>query len=301
MHQIRYFVALSDTLNFTRAAERCNVTQPALTRAIQALEAELGGELLRRERALTHLTDLGERMLPLLRQSFESAIAAKSLATAVRKGEVAPLAIAISRTVDAALVAPALRELARAFPGVRLKLLRGSGPEVAEHLKSGEVDLAIAGPLGEAWDRLDCFSLFAEPFELFVGRDHRLARSDAAEFGDLRGERFLRQADCEMASDLLKVLTANGIADAVAHEVATESDLIVLLETGLGIAIIPASVGHSHSLCCVPLNGLDLTRTVAAYCAAGRRRDAVCATLLNLLRAAEWPQFEAGQPLPGAA
>jgi len=59
MHQVRYFLAVAETLNFTRAAERCNVSQPALTRAIQNLEGEFGGLLFRRERNLTHLTELG--------------------------------------------------------------------------------------------------------------------------------------------------------------------------------------------------------------------------------------------------
>ena len=66
MHQIRYFLAVARELNFTRAAEHCNVSQPALTRAIQQLEDEFGGQLLRREGRLSHLTDLGERMLPLM-------------------------------------------------------------------------------------------------------------------------------------------------------------------------------------------------------------------------------------------
>ncbi len=66
MQQIRYFLMLSKTLNFTRAAEACNVSQPALTRAMQLLEAELGGDLIRRERGNSHLTALGQRMLPLL-------------------------------------------------------------------------------------------------------------------------------------------------------------------------------------------------------------------------------------------
>ncbi|MBW8879876.1 MAG: LysR family transcriptional regulator, partial [Asticcacaulis sp.] len=59
MQQVRYFVTLANTLNFTRAAEQCNITQPVLTRAIKALEAEFGGELIRREGKLTRLTDLG--------------------------------------------------------------------------------------------------------------------------------------------------------------------------------------------------------------------------------------------------
>ena len=87
MHQVRYFLALSETLNFTEAALRCNVSQPALTRAIQTLEVELGGELLRRERKLSHLTELGERMLPLMRQCYESALAIRTAAQSIRKGE----------------------------------------------------------------------------------------------------------------------------------------------------------------------------------------------------------------------
>ena len=59
LHEIRYFLALSKTLNFTKAAEMCNVTQPALTRAVQKLEAELGGLLFSRERGNTHQTELG--------------------------------------------------------------------------------------------------------------------------------------------------------------------------------------------------------------------------------------------------
>ena len=58
LQQIRYFLALARLLNFTRAAEQCNVTQPALTRAIQKLELELGGILIHREHQLTQLSDL---------------------------------------------------------------------------------------------------------------------------------------------------------------------------------------------------------------------------------------------------
>ena len=73
MQQIRYFIKLAQTLNFTRAAEECNVTQPALTRAIRALEGELGGDLIRREMRNSHLTELGRRMLPLLQQCYDAA------------------------------------------------------------------------------------------------------------------------------------------------------------------------------------------------------------------------------------
>ena len=80
MHQVRYFLAVSETLNFTRAAERCNVSQPALTRAVKKLEEELGGPLFRRERNLSHLTELGRMMKPHLEQSLAGTIAAMATA-----------------------------------------------------------------------------------------------------------------------------------------------------------------------------------------------------------------------------
>src|SRR6478672_5421208 len=80
MHRVRYFLAVADTLNFTRAAELCNVSQPALTRAIQQPEEELGGLLLRRERKLTHLTDFGGLIQPHLRQVLADAEATKTTA-----------------------------------------------------------------------------------------------------------------------------------------------------------------------------------------------------------------------------
>ena len=144
MHHIRYFLAVAETLNLTKAAERCNVTQPALTRAIKALEGELGGELLRRERALSHLTELGQRMFPMLRNCYETALAAKLLAASIAKSETAPLTVAISHTVPLGRFGPLLRELSRALPGLQLTLRRGSGQEVAECLRSGTAELAIA-------------------------------------------------------------------------------------------------------------------------------------------------------------
>ena len=99
MHQIRYFLAVCETLNFTRAAENCNVTQPALTRAIQKLEEELGGLLFRRERHLTHLTDLGRLMRPQLEQIWQQTEAAKTTAKSFLKLEDAALNVGLMCTI----------------------------------------------------------------------------------------------------------------------------------------------------------------------------------------------------------
>ena len=77
LHQIRYFLALCEELNFTRAAEQCGVAQSSLTRAIKALEIELGGALFHRERANTHLSKLGQKVKPFLEQAYIHAEGAK--------------------------------------------------------------------------------------------------------------------------------------------------------------------------------------------------------------------------------
>jgi DNA-binding transcriptional LysR family regulator len=112
MHQVRYFLAVSRTLNFTRAAEQCNVAQPSLTRAIRQLESELGGDLFRRERPQAQLTELGQRMLPLLRQCYDSAVGARSLASSLKNGEVGALRLALSQGIDINLLLPLAVELA---------------------------------------------------------------------------------------------------------------------------------------------------------------------------------------------
>jgi DNA-binding transcriptional LysR family regulator len=288
MHHIRYFLAVSETLNLTKAAERCHVAQPALSRAIQALESELGGELLRRERALSHLTELGQRMLPMLRQCYETAHAAKMVAASIKNREAAPLSIAVSHTVALNRFITTLRELSRAFPSLQLKMHRGSGSEIAEFLKSGTVELAIAGPLGETWSRLDELPLFEEPFGFVVSRTHRLADRNEVEFKDLAHEKLLINTGCEMVEELKACLEANGILDTATHQVATQEDVLALLKADLGVAIIPIGAVEANEICRIPLKQLNLVRKVSVYTVAGRHRAIACATLFNTLRAADW-------------
>jgi DNA-binding transcriptional LysR family regulator len=288
MHQIRYFLAVSDTLNLTMAAMRCNVAQPTLSRAIKALEAELGGELFRRERTLSHLTELGQRVLPMLRQCYETAVAAKSVAESIRRGGVVPLSLALSHTVGLKPFEPILQELSRAFPGLRLKLHRGSRSEVVDYLKSGTAEMAIAGPLGEAWPRLDAFPLFEEPCDLAVAPTHCLAAKGYVEFKDLASETLLIDIGCEVIEDIRAKLKANGILDPPTHDVTTREDQLALLNANLGVAIITVGAGETHGLRRIPLKQLNLRLTVSVYTVAGRQRGSGCATLLNMLRAADW-------------
>jgi DNA-binding transcriptional LysR family regulator len=288
MQQIRYFLATARTLNFTRAAEECNVAQPSLTRAIQQLELELGGDLFRRERKLSHLTELGQRMLPFMQQCYGMAQGAKSLAGSIKRGEIASLRLGLSHTIDISLLLPLLSELMRAFNGLELKFLRGTGIEVAEKLKQGDAELGIAGPLDQSWARFDVWPLFTEGYSLVVSGNHRLAKAKAVELEELAQERLLARTYCEQAEEIMAVLRSRKINCAHTHELSAERDVLSLLEADIGVAVLPRSVGIPGTLRRVPINDWPINRTVYLYAVAGRPRSSAATTLTKQLRAADW-------------
>ena len=287
MHQVRYFLAVSHTLNFTRAAEECHVAQPSLTRAVKLLEEELGASLFRRERKLTHLTEFGERMLPYLRQCYESAQSAKLLAGSIRTGALAPLNLALSRTVDLAILTPVLMDLAANFPGLTLKFLRGSTEEISEILKKGEAEIAVSGTIRNKWDRLDSWSLFSEQLMLVVPANHPLAQSETIDLSDLNDEPLLTRPYCEDYASSEQILCRDRTALGT-HELATDDDVIKLAEAGFGIGILPASTSLPASLRRKALRGAELERSVYLYNVAGRGRSTACTALMKCLRARDW-------------
>jgi DNA-binding transcriptional LysR family regulator len=290
MHQVRYFLAVARTLNFTRAAEECNVAQPSLTRAIKLLEGELGGDLFRRERPRAMLTTLGERMYPLLKQCYESAQSARALAALISDGEVGALKVAVSSSIELGLILNQVNELRKSFSDIELKILRGTGPQLVEYLKAGEAELAIAASIGAAWDRLDSWKLFDESFDLVFSRGHRLASQECIVLDDLKLERFLLRSHCEKSVDLAEMLRAKGLNADHRHEVFSDQDLIVLLEANIGIGFLPRTVNAPQDLVRASVEDLALNRTVCLYGVAGRQRTPVASTFMKMLRAANWPE-----------
>ena len=164
IYQARYFVAVSRLLNFTRAAQHCHVTQPALTKAIQKLEAELGGELVHRERQFTQLTQLGKIVLPMLESMIDAAEAAQVQANAFRHRKLVPLRIGLPPCVSATLLVEPLAKTAASMPGVRVELVEAPPSELPKLLLKGEISAAIAGYTEPLPDRVDHWLLFEERF-----------------------------------------------------------------------------------------------------------------------------------------
>ena len=291
MHQVRYFLAVARLLNFTRAADECNVAQPSLTRAIKQLEAELGGDLFRRERPAAQLTELGQRMLPLLQQCYEAASGARMLASSFKSGEVGALRIALSHAIDLSLLIPYLDEIKRQFNRLEFRFLRGNSAEVGKYLKDGEAELGIAAELDSDWDRLDTWPLFTEDFDLVMSKRHPLAAHDRIAFDDLRNEQLLLRRYCEHCDRVGNSLREHGVAIDRGHQIGSERDLIELLEADIGISVMPKTSSIPDTLKRASVDGLDSRRTVHLYGIAGRQRTAVASAVMRMLRGADWQQF----------
>jgi DNA-binding transcriptional LysR family regulator len=291
MHQIRYFVAVARELNFTRAAESCNVSQPALTRAIQQLEDELGGQLMRREGKLSHLTDLGERLLPLMLRCQESALAAKSLASSFKVGSAQSLHLALARSIDLGLVTDCLGEIQRRCSSFEFKVLRGSSAEIGESLKKGQADLAIAGPLEGTWDRLDCRPLFEERLALAVAPRHRLAGRNQVTVEDFAGERILLDDACEVAASLAGQLARHARSEGNLLRIGSRQDVLTLIEANLGVGFLSAGPRRRGDLRYIEVDGLDTRREISLYTVAGRQRSAAADAMIKLVRARDWSEM----------
>ena len=161
------------------------------------------------------------------------------------------------------------------------------------YLKRGDAELGLAADLGDEWERLDSWPLFTEDFQIVVNSMHRLANATSVALGDLKEERFVLRTYCESTPMLLDFLRAQGINIERRHETGAESDLIALLEAGVGVALLPRSTKAPETLLRLMVEKLELSRTVYLYGVAGRQRTAVASTLMKMLRACDWSRYAA--------
>ncbi|MBI1170968.1 LysR family transcriptional regulator [bacterium] len=283
MHQIKYFLAVTRTLNFTRAADQCNVTQPSLTRAIQKLEDEFGGLLFNRERSLTHLTELGRMVLPHLEQTYEAAEAAASLASSLGRAEVTPLVIGIARGLQSRALGEVLAAVARALPGLTLDLRNGTSEHLIEAALKGGIDLLLIALPETLHERLETWPLYQQRYEMATWADDGAPRPAAAEAA---GRIWLDCADD--ATALWRAVAGRlGLAPEFRHRVAGPDLAPDLVALRLGHAILPEGT-QAPGLRMVGFRDLELCQTIGLAAVAGRRRGRAAEAVVRAARARAW-------------
>lgn len=297
LHQVRYFLAVASTLNFTRAAEMCNVTQPALTKGVQKLEQELGGQLIYRERQLTHLTDLGKAVLPMLEHALASTEAVRRRAREFQQKEMAPLAIGLAPSISASLVLEPIAEVRKFVPGLDLELREETPDRLVELLLEGEINVALVGDLEAKPERIDDWSLFAERYVAVLAPSHQFADHPAIAMEALREATILDRCNCDVASKLQEHLFPD-VQPHHNHRSGRELHLQHLAAAGFGIVLAPEHMERLPSLKAVPIEGDPIWREVHLLVVQGRRYSPALDAFVKVARLRDWSLHMGSPPQP---
>ncbi|HEX8553703.1 MAG TPA: LysR family transcriptional regulator [Sphingomonas sp.] len=287
MHQVRYFLAVARTLNFTRAAEESNVTQPSLTRAIQKLEEEFGGLLFRRERALTHLTDLGRLMLPHLERAYEAAQAAKTLAKGVGRASVAPLSLGIAAVLRGAHFHESISEVGASLPGFQLKLTTGDAEHLMQDLMRGDIDMLILAEPRNPHERLDVVELFRQVYAVVAPVGHPIAAMEGPALSDLADIAWI-QGDLDIIAEFREHCSRVEVEPDFRHSASSGVEVARMVAAGLGCAILTRDEQLPEGLSFVEIANLEIARRVVLAAVAGRKRSTAGDALIRAVRARSW-------------
>ena len=243
LRHLRYFVVVAEELNLRRAADRLEITQPAVTKQVARLEEQMGVSLFARARhRLAGLTSAGSEFLAEARHildQVEDAILSVQLVADGRSGR-----LRIGLTDDAATVA--LTSILAAFhyrsPNVLVELVELAGPEVLAALEANIVDLALASELRDA-NRFAIEELWRESWSVVLPEDHPLCHKDVVLPADLAGEALALVRSSAQKTFLARLRRFGKKSDwpRVAFRVADRRTAIMLARAGSAIAIAPAS------------------------------------------------------------
>lgn len=287
--QIRYFLVAAETLHFTRAAERCNVSQPALTRAIKKLENELGAPLFRRERNRTHLTDLGRVMrehLSRVDATTQDAVVAARMLLSLEK---APLNVGIMCTIGPARTIPFLSEFQMLHPGIELTLHDVTPRNMTEGLLSGDLDCALLGLTAARHDRFDTVKLYEERMVAIFPPGHRFTPMNRVPLSELSGERYLDRLNCEFRNTFFDLLKERQIDVSVPYRSEREDWIQNMVLQGMGICLIPEYSVTVDELQCRPLTDPELTRNVEMVTVSGHRHSPAVQAFVSEAIGYPWP------------
>ena len=249
LRHLRYFLAVAEALNFTKAAALLRVAQPALSRRVQDLEDEIGVDLLKRSPRGVVLTAEGKLFLDKTRHILKLADESVEQVRALARGEEGELHMGYAPAPTVEILPPALAAFQKAFPRVRVLLHDFSEQELIDGLRNGRLELALmprgAGPQSVG---LEFETLRSYPICVAVAPTHRFARLKTITLEMVATEAmigFNRKDYPEYYVGLDRLFEPLGIKPRVVVECDSSSSLITEIETGRGVAIASPVLRHA--------------------------------------------------------
>jgi LysR family hydrogen peroxide-inducible transcriptional activator len=304
LHQLRYFLSVARTGSFTRAAERCSVSQPSLSQQVQKLERQIGQRLFDRLGHKVALTDAGR----LLLGHAEAILAAVDEAEQRLKDfdplQGGHLTIGALPTIAPYVLPCALQGFLKRCPRVEVNVREDLTRQLVPATVAGELDLAlVALPVDD--EHLEVQTLHTEPLLLALPRGHTLARKKSVTLADVRQERFILLNDIhclgEQVLSFCREQDCQRIA-CVSTQLSTVQSLIAL---GLGVSLLPAMARRadsSGSRVYRPLADVQASRTIAAIWNRNRYHNPAAKQFLAQVRdlAALWQNLDRAAAAPAS-
>jgi DNA-binding transcriptional LysR family regulator len=242
LRHLRYFVAVAEELNFTHAAARLRVAQPALSRQMKDLEEELETPLFERGRAGVQLTRAGktfyQRARNILTQAAEAANEARTAAGLITGS----LVLGFPSGLHLNYLAPVIDAFRKAHPKVEFDYYHGVQGQQVKALREGRLDIAFL-TVPVPTDGLQHQGVWRIPFKVVLPQRHPLARRSSFELADLRGEDFVfctRESRPEFYDEFFRHCANAGFRPRIVKEVGGyPTNMLGLISVGLGLSVLP--------------------------------------------------------------
>jgi DNA-binding transcriptional LysR family regulator len=248
LRHLRYFIGVAEELHFARAATRLGISQPPLSQQIGQLEAELGVKLFDRTSRSVKLTSAGAAFLPEARATLEKANRAVNVAHRASRGELGELNLGFNASAPfVPMIARSIYAFRQAWPDVKLNLTEMGGRKQVAALLDHALDACFVrgSQRPGVCDDIAVTPILRERLFVALRPDHRLARRNELNLGDLAGEPllvYLRDHCAIFTEELFAMLRGAGVEPQVAHEVREVSTLFGLAAAGIGLCVIAESM-----------------------------------------------------------
>lgn len=247
LRQMQHFVAAAEEKHFTRAAQRVNIVQSALSASIRALEDELGAKLLIRSTRQVRLTAAGEVFYVKALAALDAVQDAREAVTAVQGLSRGVLSIGTMQSLPAFLDLPSLLARFHAdHPGIEIRLSQGGASHLLDKIRAGRLDIAFL-PIGEALDDITSTIIACESLVIACAPSHPLAGRRNVPLSSLRDQPFVDfQPDWGTRRLVDQGFSGAGIVRRTAFEVSDLETLLDLVSRGLGIALVPETTAAAR-------------------------------------------------------
>ncbi len=236
--QMRAFLALAESLSFTRAAERLGVTQPSLSAMIRSLEAEIGGKLFDRDTRKVMLTMLGQDCRTLAAQLVDESDRVEGLLRSHVLGKRGAIRVAASANLFPIVLSKGLATFRQTYPAIRMEFFDVTGDEAVHRLRSGQVDLAV-GLHATGDTDLRVTHLGRYPYVIILPDTHPLTRLRRIRWQDIRSEDVIAlQSRDSVSSHVFRALNEAGVMPQAVYRVNELATVAALLGSGFGIGLM---------------------------------------------------------------